>query len=152
MKEVYLFFVLLLLWVIIGCNNLNPQGRISVSGDVTFDGKPLVEGEIYFSSISGTLPNVSTGSIIKDGKFSLSAEHGLIPGQTYSVQFRSVVVIDDSTKNTTDDPQNIRPTRSMPETRDIIPRKYGIDSKETITATNKAKNVFHFDLTTDTKP
>ncbi|MDR1483907.1 MAG: hypothetical protein LBT09_03690, partial [Planctomycetaceae bacterium] len=86
----YLFFVLLSLSILAGCNNNNPQGRVSVRGEVTLDGKPLTQGDILFSSLLGTTPMVSTGSSIKNGTFSLSAEHGLIPDQVYSVQFRSV--------------------------------------------------------------
>jgi hypothetical protein len=154
----YLFFILLLLLLLSGCRNNNPQGRVPVRGEVTFDGKPLEQGEILFSSIVGTTPTVTTGSSIKNGKFSLSAEHGLIPEQTYSVQFRSVEIISD-TQNETKKPigliydtNNIKITSKDLlgfETRNIIPRKYGIDSKETVTTTKKIPNMFQFDLTSD---
>ncbi|MDR1963045.1 MAG: hypothetical protein LBQ50_04645, partial [Planctomycetaceae bacterium] len=79
-------------------------------------------------------------SPIKNGKFSLSAEQGLIPGQEYLVQFRSVEVIP-NTQTETDDPMKM-----TAESRDIIPPKYGNASKETITATKNSPNVYRFDL------
>jgi hypothetical protein len=133
----YLIFTLLLLPIVIGCGHNNPQGRVSVRGEVTFDGKLLEKGDILFSSVAGTTPMVATGSPIKNGKFALPAEKGLIPDQTYSVQFRSVEQIPGTEK------------LGSLRTRNIIPRKYGVESKETVTATKKSPNVFQFDLTSD---
>jgi hypothetical protein len=137
----YLILTILLLPIIIGCGSNNPQGRVMVRGEVTFDGKPLEKGDILFSSVEGTTPMVATGSPIKNGKFSLSAEKGLIPDQTYSVQFRSVEEIPDTRKETND------PLGGDIKTRNILPPKYGVKSKETVTATKKSPNVFQFDLT-----
>jgi hypothetical protein len=39
------------------------------------------------------------------------------------------------------------PMESKVETRNIIPSKYGTESKETVTATKKSPNVFRFELT-----
>jgi hypothetical protein len=165
----YLFFAILLLLAIIffnnnnqqeqisvydevtGFGNNNPQGRVPILGEVTFDGKPLEKGEILFESVAGTTPMVATGSPIKNGLFSLPAEHGLIPDQTYSVQFRSIELIPD-TQEESDRQKKTDKRLDMAEikTRDIIPRKYGVDSKETVTATKKSPNMFQFDLTSGT--
>jgi hypothetical protein len=142
----YLFFVLLSLSILAGCNSNNPQGRVSVRGEVTLDGKPLTQGDILFSSLPGTTPMVSTGSQIKNGTFSLSAEHGLIPDQVYSVQFRSVEEVPGTRKETSN------PMETTVETRNLIPAKYGVDSKETVTATKKSPNVFRFELTSESSP
>jgi hypothetical protein len=146
MKMKYLFFTLLLLPLIIGCSNNNPQGRVSTRGEVTFDGKPLEQGDILFTSVEGTTPMVVTGSKIKDGKFSLPAKHGLIPDQTYSVQFRSVEMIHDSEKKNIK-LDSLHGNNQGILSRSILPRKYGVESKETVTATKKSPNVFQFDLT-----
>jgi hypothetical protein len=140
----YLIFTLLLLPIVIGCNNNNPQRRVAVHGEVTFDGKPLEQGSILFSSVVGTTPMVATGSPIKNGKFSLPAEKGLIPDQTYSVQFRAIEEIPDTRKETTD---NSTGMNLVIQTRSILPRKYGAESKERVTATKKSPNVFQFELT-----
>jgi hypothetical protein len=135
----YLLLTLLLLPIVIGCGNNNPQGRIAVRGNVTLGGKPLEFGNITFSSFPNLTPVVVTGAVIKKGKFLLAAEHGLIPEQEYLVQFRAVEEIPGARK--TDDPMEMVPTH------DLIPPKYGIKSKETVTATKKSPNVFQFDLT-----
>jgi hypothetical protein len=140
----YLIFTLLLLPIIIGCSNNNPQGRVPVRGEVTFDGKPLEQGDILFSSVEGTTPMVATGSPIKNGKFSLSAEQGLIPNQTYLVQFRSVEEIPGTRKETNNLLKN---GADRVKFRSILPSRYGVKSKETVTATEKSPNVFQFDLT-----
>jgi hypothetical protein len=140
----YSIFALLLLTIVIGCNYNNPQGRVAVRGEVTFDGKPLEQGSILFSSVAGTTPMVATGSLITNGKFSLPAEKGLIPDQTYSVRFRSVEEIPGTRKETID--SNTDPMMGI-QTRSILPRRYGVESKETVTATKKSPNVFQFELT-----
>ncbi|MDR2441097.1 MAG: hypothetical protein LBE12_17185 [Planctomycetaceae bacterium] len=137
----YLLFLLLLLSILSGCSTNNPQGRVPVRGEVTLNGQPLAQGNVLFSSLPGVTPMVATGSAIKNGTFSLSAEHGLIPDQEYLVQFSSVEEVS-GTRTETDDPMG-----SKVETRNIIPPQYGTESKETVTATKKSPNVFRFELT-----
>jgi hypothetical protein len=136
----HLFFILLSLSFIVGCNNNNPQGRVPVHGEVTLNGQPLAQGNVLFSSLPGTTPTVVTGSPIKNGTFSLSAEHGLIPNQEYLVQFSSVEEVS-GTRTETDDPM-----AAKVQTRNIIPPQYGTESKETVTATKKSPNVYRFEL------
>jgi hypothetical protein len=140
----YLIFTVLLLPIVIGCSNNNPQGRVAVRGEVTLDGKPLEQGEILFSSVAGNTPVVVTGSPIQSGKFSLSAEQGIIPEQTYRIRFRSVKVISNAEKE-----KENKHGEFAVQTQDIIPLKYGVESKETVTATRKSPNMFKFDLTSD---
>jgi hypothetical protein len=149
----HLFLLLLLLPIISGCNTNNPQGRVAIRGNVTLDGKPLEHGEILFSSQPGLTPAVSTGSSIKNGTFSLPAKQGLIPDQTYTVQFQSIEVISDTLKELKElkEPKEIKNLHeimnpSKIKTRNLIPPQYGIRSKETVTATKKSPNVFQFDL------
>ncbi|MDR2168614.1 MAG: hypothetical protein LBP59_00550 [Planctomycetaceae bacterium] len=144
MRIRYLFFILLLLAILTGCSNQNPQGRIPVHGDVIFDGKPLESGEILFTSIEGITPKVAAGTQIKNGKYSLPAKQGLIPEQTYIVQFRSIEIITNKQNASSED------RHATNESRNIIPPKYGVNSKETVTATKKSPNVFNFDLINDT--
>jgi hypothetical protein len=144
----YLFFIILSLLIFSSCNTNNPQGRVAVRGEVTLDGQPLEHGEILFSSLPGSTPVVSTGSPIKNGTFSLPVNQGLIPDQIYSVQFQSIEEI----RNTQKEPKEIKNLHEIVnpseiKTRNLIPEKYGIQSKETVTATKKSPNVFQFDLT-----
>jgi hypothetical protein len=140
-----IFLLLLLLPLLIGCSNNNPQGRVPIRGEVTLDGKPLVQGNILFSSLPGLSPVVATGSPIKNGIFSLPAEQGLIPNQEYLVQFQSVEEIPGTRKETNN------PMEMTVEARDIIPPKYGDESKETVTATKSYPNKFRFDLISEQK-
>jgi hypothetical protein len=149
----HLFLLLLLLVIISGCNTNNPQRRVAIRGEVTLDGKPLEHGEILFSSLPGSTPVVSTGSPIKNGTFSLPAKQGLIPDQTYSVQFQSIEKIQSMLKESKE-PKKIKSPHEIvslfkTKTRNLIPKKYGIQSKETVTATKKSPNVFQFELTSE---
>jgi hypothetical protein len=108
------------------------------------DGKPLEQGEILFSSLSGETPSVTSGGSIKNGTFSLPAEHGLIPEQKYSVQFRSVIRLDGtessvSHKKLTDSSGLVLVTN----TRNIIPPQYGVNSKEIVTVTKNLQTYFN---------
>ncbi|MDR0609475.1 MAG: hypothetical protein LBG58_05150, partial [Planctomycetaceae bacterium] len=96
----YLILILLLLPIVIGCSNNNPQGRVAVRGEVTLNGQALAQGNVSFSSLPEITPMVATGSPIKNGTFALSAEHGLIPGQEYLVQFQSVEEVPGTRKET----------------------------------------------------
>jgi hypothetical protein len=143
-------FLLLSFILFIGCHNSNPQGRISVRGEVTYDNKPLEKGDILFTSVEGTSPAVTTGTLIKNGKYALTAEHGLIPEQTYIVRFRSMEPIEDENeKPKVNEPAADR-RQGIPFQVNVLPRKYGAASKETVTATKKSTNIFNFDLTSDT--
>jgi hypothetical protein len=95
----YLIFILLLLPIVIGCSNNNPQGRVAIRGKVTLDGKLLEHGEILFLSLPGLTPAVATGTRIRNGTFSLPVKQGLLPDQTYSVQFQSIEEIRVREKN-----------------------------------------------------
>ncbi|MDR2168994.1 MAG: hypothetical protein LBP59_02525 [Planctomycetaceae bacterium] len=134
-----IIFVFLLLSIFVGCNNNNPQGRIPISGEVILDGKPLEQGDVLFLSTPGSSPVVTTGSPIKNGTFSLTAEQGLIPNQEYQVQFHSIEEIPGTRK------EGNNPMELSVETRDIIPPQYGTESKEIIIVT-KNKNKLRFDL------
>lgn len=72
-----------------GCGESGPE-RIGVSGEVTYNGEPVVDGEISFHPEAGTeAPPSST--TVTDGKYQLSPKWSLMPG-TYKVAFRSYKV------------------------------------------------------------
>jgi hypothetical protein len=151
-----LLTILLLLFVFTGCGgNSNPQGRVAIRGEVTFDGKPLEQGSITFSSLPGITPVVSTGTSIENGSFSLPAAHGLIPGQEYGVQFSSIEKIPDKQEKTpARQPKkqinsSTNPVEERIPTRNIIPPQYNSQSKETVTAIKKSPNIFQFHLTSN---
>jgi hypothetical protein len=108
------------------CNNSNPQGRISVSGTVSLNGQPLTQGNVEFISQPNATPSIITGGKIKDGQFTLPAEHGLIAGQTYTVRFRAVEEVSAGKSTGGGAGQLVM--------KDLIPPKWGAASKEMITA------------------
>lgn len=66
--------------LVAGCAPANPQGRLAVSGNVTFEGQPLDHGTIQFTPIEGEA-GVGTGAMIQNGAYSLEAHQGLPPGK-----------------------------------------------------------------------
>ncbi|MBN2292644.1 MAG: hypothetical protein JXM70_09475 [Pirellulales bacterium] len=76
-----LFFLVLLLLVelfsLAGCGS---NSRHALHGTVTLDGQAVKTGTISFLPSAGTSGN-SSGSEIKDGKYSIPAEMGLQPGK-----------------------------------------------------------------------
>lgn len=69
--------VVLLLLALAGCSS---DGRMTASGTVTLDDKPLKSGAISFQPAPGS-PGHSAGGQIIDGEFHLPADHGLKPGR-----------------------------------------------------------------------
>lgn len=68
-----LIFGVLALTLLSGC------GRQPVSGEVTWDGKPVVNGVISFEPADGHGP--TTGGKIRDGKYQLTGDAVPLPGK-----------------------------------------------------------------------
>ncbi len=73
------------LWVVgllaVACGGCgSSSGRQAVTGLVTVDGKPLASGSINFQPAPG-LKAPSAGAAIENGRFSIPADQGLLPGQ-----------------------------------------------------------------------
>jgi hypothetical protein len=132
-----LFIILFMCFA--GCASNNPQGRIPISGTVTLNGQPLKDGNIEFSSVAGSTPMMMTGVKIKDGKFETTAAHGLIPSQTYTVKFFAMEEAAGEFELT---PNGDR----IPKMKDVIPPKWGSQSKETITCEKGKPARFDFQL------
>ena len=68
-------FAVLALLLCVGCGN----GRYPITGEVTFDGKPVEVGTIVFEPADGQGP--TTGGKIKDGKYALADNAAPLPGK-----------------------------------------------------------------------
>ncbi|MCS7303630.1 MAG: hypothetical protein NZ602_00780 [Thermoguttaceae bacterium] len=68
----------LLLVGCLGCGS--SSGRQAVTGTVSLDGKPLASGSINFQPAPG-LKAPSAGAPIENGRFSIPADQGLLPGE-----------------------------------------------------------------------
>ena len=61
-----------------GCGG--SDGRQSIEGTVTLDGKPMEKGQVNFMPLPGT-QGPTAGSEIKDGKFTIAAKGGTFAGK-----------------------------------------------------------------------
>lgn len=118
---------------VMGCGEMDPAGRIThtVSGSVSYDGKPVDEGRIQFRNMSGD--GRAYSGEIKGGQYSVKCEAGsmkveiiasrVIPGKTVVAEGGEKV-----------------PAREM-----YIPTKY--NSQSTLTAEVKSgSQTIPFDL------
>jgi hypothetical protein len=76
-RKAFHVLAILGLGVISGCSETTEP--VSVSGTVKFDKKAIPKGKIAFRCIDANVATVSAE--IKDGKYQLSDEAGLIPGK-----------------------------------------------------------------------
>jgi hypothetical protein len=111
------------LLTIAGCGD----GTHSVSGTVTFEGKPVSTGSITFEAADGGPGVASSG--IKDGKYELRSKAG---------KKKVVITAFRPKPGAEKDPQ--------PPTEEYIPEKYNTKSELTAEVTAGGENRFNFDL------
>jgi hypothetical protein len=124
-----------------GCGDSDGLAREAISGTVTLDGQPLADGAIQMLPINRT-EGTAGGAIVKDGKYTIEREKGLLPGQ-----YR--VVISSSQAGAaapSDGPPGPVPTSDAP--KDPIPAKYNIETTLTADVKSGTPNVFPFELST----
>jgi hypothetical protein len=129
------------LFLVAGCGSA-PTGpkMYSVSGTVTFDGKPLPKGDIIlFPATPGLAPDAGS---IKDGKYSLNAKIG-----ERRVDIRASREVPGKTK-----PRVPPLTGDEPVIESYIPAVYNSETTLKATVTDSAaKNKFDFALTSEGK-
>jgi hypothetical protein len=121
-----------------GCQGGGPN-RYAVSGEVKFQGKPLDQGAITFLAQDPTLVS-GGGAMIKDGRYNIPAEHGLLPGQ-----YR--VIVTSAAKGAPPDP-DAPPGPAGPLPKDRINPKYN-NAQSILTAEVKAEGPNTFDFAVD---
>lgn len=138
--SIVLFSALVSLSFLSGCAK-NPEGRVAVSGKITFDGEPLPSASISFVPTSKTI-NTRAGAITDaSGSFSIEKLKGLAPGE-YSVSIYASKSIDPKTK------QEAGPDAN-PDTLEVhvlTPPKYNDRTEERFTVTAKGPNVYQCDV------
>jgi hypothetical protein len=109
---------------------------LAVSGEVKFQGKPLDQGAITFLADDPSQGS-GGGAPIKDGRYSIPAQHGLLPG-------RYKVMITSADPKNTPDPDAL--PGYLPVPRDRVQPRYNKDT--TLTADVKAEgpNTFNFEV------
>src|SRR5436309_3067982 len=131
-------------WVVV-VGMLTPAGcggpgdelpRQAVSGSVTLKGQPLPQGTIQFLPTTDKQP--TAGAVeIKDGKYSLPREQGLVPG-SYKVMISSVK--DPGAQQGPDD----LPGKPGPPSKDLIAAKYNVKTNLTAEVKEGAANTLAF--------
>lgn len=139
MKHFYVFFLALPLLLVLqaGCQESN--GRLAVAGSVQFQGKPLDQGTLAFHAVelANSPPALESAAecLIADGRFSLPAEQGLLPGM-YLVRIRSTEAFDIT-------PEEYAAGKTAPPPRERISEKYNTASTLTVTV-GTSGNSFSF--------
>jgi hypothetical protein len=125
------FALMMIAMLLAGCGP--QQNGLPISGGVTFQGKPLNQGTIQFSPAEGQ--ETFSGGSIQDGRYLLSAEHGLAPGK-YQVRIYS----SEGAASQSDEP----PGERVAPFRERIPAPY--NSQTTLAAEVKeaGDNTFDF--------
>jgi hypothetical protein len=99
-----------------GCGG---SGRVSVSGRVTVDGKPVPEGSITFIPEKGN-PGPTAGGAIRDGSYKIDARKGPMTGK-HRMEVHAVA----RTGRSIPDPRSPgKADVKVDETKDIVPAKY----------------------------
>jgi hypothetical protein len=128
--------MLLCSWLAAGCGK--SDGRLALSGTVTFDGQPVDGGSIAFlPEGEGTADKPKLGARIEEGKYAIPAAKGALPG-TYRIDIRWPKKT--GKKIPFDDPPSM-----IDETKQAIRAKYNVNSILTRDVLAGATN-FDFDL------
>jgi hypothetical protein len=125
-----------------GCGNA-PDGRQKISGTITLKGVPLDEGLIEFfpkGDSSTKESRTRSGALIKDGKYVIPQDKGLVPG-TYQVVISAVE--GNAAEATAGVPPG--PTKKG-RAKDRIPADYNRTTKQVVEVTKEGPNQFDYTI------
>lgn len=111
-----------LLVLYVGCAAENPDGRVPVSGTVTWNGEAIQTGYIVFVSTSG---GKSSGGEIADGSFELPGKKG-VPQGHYKVK---ITANRPSGKKI---PDSDFPDKMVDDIEQYIPKRYNAKTNLTL--------------------
>jgi len=141
---------LLLICCLIACGMMtgcgkkpNPDGRQDVSGRITLNGAPLINGTINFSDKSPENAG-GAGGLISNGKYTLTGEYGIKPG-TYTVRIYGARDYDRVTGEVATDQTPMGNLVAV----NLVPDEYNKKSELTFTVEEGKKNVFNLEMTAD---
>ena len=126
------------LLALVGCNSRTPM---RVWGDVSYEGKPISDGQIVFTPMNGT-PGPTTGGSIADGRYEVPVKNGPWRGGTYQIEITALA------KNGAKLPNPTDPSGPPVELADnYIPAQFNHQSELRVTiSANAAQNKFDFHL------
>ena len=118
----------------VGCGG-DSSGRQAVSGSITLKGQPLDEGTINFAAKPPA--EGFAGALIKDGKYNISAEQGLLPG-VYEVRItapeKGAEVLSDA------------PGEAGPPAKDRVPPQFNATTTLTFEVKTGGENEYNLDI------
>jgi hypothetical protein len=129
------FIMLTAVGLLAGCGR--GDGRFGLSGSVHLDGAAVDRGSIEFSPAEGPV-RTKAGAMILGGKYSVAADHGLLPGR-YRVRVFWPQPQSDA---------NPMEGRIGPPPRERIPERYNVKSELAVEVRENTANRIDFDLTT----
>lgn len=133
-KWVFSCAVALAVLCLTGCEDTG--GKVGISGAVTLQGQPLDKGTIDFFEPEAM--QRTAGAPIENGKYSLPAMKGLLPGK-YRVKISAIEAFDIS-------PAEYAAGKKAPPPKERIPAKYNVQSQEFIEVQKAGKNQFDFPI------
>jgi hypothetical protein len=123
-----------------GCGGGEADGRQSVYGKVTLNGKPLEKGVIAFDPAPGGGATLTAGGVIIDGAYSIDRESGPTAGK-YRVSIRSGGGESAAAKAAPGAPPSLKGAKGDP-----IPKEYNAESKLTADIGSSGSTEANFDL------
>lgn len=129
-------YSLVVLILLTGCLGEETDGRLALSGTVTFQSEPLDQGSIELVADDGSQ---QTGAPVVNGEFSIPAPQGLRPG-TFIVRVFS------TEEPASDEPTAPGPESMEPQGKERIPAEFNVESKLTAEITENGDNHFTFDI------
>lgn len=128
--------------VFVGCGGGEKSvGRKSISGTVSLDGIPLNHGAIDFRPDGTGQHLVGGGAVIKDGKFSIPTDRGLVPGK-YKV---SISAPESESPNLQGkSPEEQMKAVATTTIKERLPAKYNSATELSEEVKSSGANEFHF--------
>jgi hypothetical protein len=123
-----------------GCSG-DKVGRQGVTGTVMFKGQPLKYGRIEFNPADGNKNNVTAGSPVVDGKYTIAADKGLSPGK-YTVKVNAPDRVPEVKAGAAPGSD----MDSGPPVKEMIPEEYNAKTKLTAEVDAKQTKPIDFDL------
>jgi hypothetical protein len=126
---------------LVGCSDEH-AGREAVSGTVKLKGQPIPDGAIVMFEPLENQDTAGNATVI-GGEYSVPRATGLKPGK-YLVR---ITAGDGKTAvNPTDPDSPPGPGGTNIISRDLVPAKWNVNSKEEVTVTKDGPNEFDFDI------
>lgn len=145
-----IIFGFCLLMCLSGCKKkpVNPDGRMDVSGKITFNGGPFEGAEMcaiaFIPKDDRTLGSSSTTFNSKTGKYLLTLQDGLKPGK-YRVAITAQAVYDRKTNK----PVTAETLEGQDYRVTLVPPEFNKNSTLEFEVVKDKKNVFDYDVVTD---